>query len=98
MRSSFSLSACLLLVAAASPSGAWSAGFAAGLSPSKFELRAKPGEVVRDTVTILNPGNAPADYLLRTADWGLNDASGIEFVEDAFADGSCRPWVRLERK
>jgi hypothetical protein len=76
----------------------FAAGFAAGISPSKFELRASPGEVLRDTVTIMNPAGEPADYQLRTADWHLNDASGVEFVEDALAEGSCRPWVRLERR
>jgi hypothetical protein len=77
---------------------ALAAGFAAGISPSKFELRASPGDIVRDTVTILNPAGEPADYLLRTADWQLNDASGIEFIEDSLAEGSCRPWVKLERR
>jgi hypothetical protein len=79
-------------------SPALAAGFAAGISPSKFELRASAGEVVRDTVTIMNPGNEPADYQLRTADWQLTDASGIEFIEDTLIEGSCRQWVRLERR
>jgi hypothetical protein len=77
---------------------AFAAGFAAGISPSKFELRASPGDIVRDTITILNPADEPGDYLLRTADWRLNDASGIEFIEDTLAEGSCRPWVKLERR
>jgi hypothetical protein len=99
MKSSYCLSPCLLLVAGASLApAAFAAGFAAGISPSKFELRAAPGEVLRDTITIVNPADGPADYHLRTADWYLNDASGIEFIEDALAEGSCRPWVRLERR
>jgi hypothetical protein len=73
-------------------------GFAAGISPSRFELEADPGAVIRDTVTILNPSEADAEYLFRTVDWELDDASGIQYIEDTLADGSCRPWVRLERR
>ena len=73
-------------------------GFAAGISPSRFELEAEPGTVIRDTVTILNPGEADAEYLFRTVDWELDDASGIQYIEDTLAEGSCRPWVRLERR
>jgi hypothetical protein len=73
-------------------------GFAAGISPSRFELEAEPGAVIRETVTILNPGSADAEYLFRTVDWQLDEASGIQYQEDTLAEGSCRPWVRLERR
>jgi hypothetical protein len=99
MRSSRCFNPCLLIVAGLSlPAPVLAAGFAAGISPSKFELRAEPGDIVRDTVTIMNPADEPADYELRTADWHLNETSGIEYVEDGLAEGSCRPWVRLERR
>lgn len=74
------------------------ASFGAGVSPTKFELRAKPGAVLRDTVTILNANDEPAEYSLRTADWHLNDVQGVEYFEDQLLENSCRPWVRLERK
>ena len=80
------------------PAGGFAAGFAAGISPSKFELRARPGQVLRDTLTIFNPADAGADYQFRTADWQLNDTSSAEFFEDELLEGSCRPWVRLERR
>lgn len=73
-------------------------GFAAGISPSRFELEAEPGAVIRETVTILNPGANAAEYLFRTVDWELDEASGIRYLEDTLAPGSCRPWVRLERR
>ncbi len=73
-------------------------GFAAGISPSRFELEGEPGTVIRDTVTILNPGQAEAEYLFRTVDWELDESSGIEYTEDTLAEGSCRPWVQLERR
>ncbi|NIW25408.1 MAG: hypothetical protein GWN29_13055 [Gammaproteobacteria bacterium] len=74
------------------------AAFGAGVSPSKFELSARPGEILRDTVTIFNPGGEPEDFELKTADWRLTDEGGVEFVEDSLLEDSCRPWVRLERR
>jgi len=73
-------------------------GFGAGISPSKFELRAKPGAVLRDTITIVNPSPEPAEFQFSTVDWEMNEAQGPEFFEDQLLDDSCRPWVRLERK
>jgi hypothetical protein len=74
------------------------ASFGAGISPSKFELRAKAGQVLRDTVTVLNAGEDPAEFQFRTVDWRLNDTNGVDFVEGELLEGSCRPWVRLERR
>ncbi len=81
-----------------SPLSVFAAGFSAGISPPKFELKAKPGKVIRDTITILNATGKPAGYKFRTADWNINDQQGVDFIEDKLAPGSCRPWVRLERK
>jgi hypothetical protein len=74
------------------------AGFAAAISPSKFELAAAAGDVVRDTLTIINPTNETGEFNLRTSDWDLTESHGVEFFEDTLRDDSCRPWVRLERK
>ena len=73
-------------------------GFGAGIAPSKFELRAKPGTVIRDTLLIMNASDKPAGYAFRTVDWKINDPQGLNFIEDRLAEGSCRPWVKLERK
>jgi fimbrial chaperone protein len=73
-------------------------GFGAGISPSKFELRAKPGTVLRDTVTIVNAGTETAEFKFSTVDWEMNESQGPDFVEDRLLENSCRPWVRLERK
>ena len=88
----------LLLPALAIAIDVLAQGFAAGISPSRFELKAEPGAVIRETVTILNPGANDAEYLFRTVDWELDEASGIQYVEDTLTAGSCRPWVRLERR
>lgn len=85
-------------IALATAYGVFAQGFAAAISPSRFELHAKPGDVVRESITVLNPSGQPADYLFRTVDWELDDASGIQYIEDTLADGSCRPWVALERR
>jgi len=73
-------------------------GFGAGISPSKFELRAKPGGVLRDTITIVNATPENADYKFSTVDWEMNDSQGPDFFEDQLLENSCRPWVRLERE
>jgi len=74
------------------------AGFGAGISPTKFELHAQPGEVIRDTLTILNTDAQTAQYLFRSTDWRINPSQGVDFFEDTLLEDSCRPWVRLERK
>lgn len=74
------------------------AGFSAGISPPKFELKAKPGKIIRDTITILNASNKNASYNFRTADWDINSQQGVEFLESGLQENSCRPWVRLERR
>lgn len=78
--------------------GAVAQGFAAAISPSRFELEAEAGAIVRDTITVLNSSPADAEFLFRTVDWQLDEASGVQYLEDTLADGSCRPWVRLERR
>jgi fimbrial chaperone protein len=93
------LSRCFLLVAASSLlPAAFAAGFSAGISPGRFELRGDQGEVVRDTVTVMNPGAEPATYLFKTSDWELDGFGGVDWLEDSLAEDSCRPWVRLERR
>jgi len=92
---STSLAAMALAMA---PSLAGAQGFSAGIAPSKFELRAKPGDVIRDTLLIMNAGDKSAGYSIRTADWNITDSQGLEYIEPDLAPGSCRPWVKLERR
>jgi hypothetical protein len=88
----------LIALALLAPMPALGQGFAAGISPALFELRARPGQVLRDTVTVANPGKEPASYAFRTADWRLSDTGSVEYFEDELLEGSCRPWVKLERR
>jgi P pilus assembly chaperone PapD len=78
-------------------SGVAAQGFAAVVSPPRFELSAKPGERLREVVEITNASAMPANYKMRTADWTLGSDASVSF-SDALAPGSCRPWVAIERR
>ncbi len=93
------IAALVLLVAASMvPEALFAGEFAAIISPPRFELKGKPGEKVREVVQIGNAGNDIGEYVLRTADWGLNEQGGIIIHPEALQPGSCRPWVRIERR
>ena len=86
----------LLSILAATP-GVSSAAFDASLSPPRFELKPKPGDVTRETVTITNGSRAPARFTVKTADWHIDEHGRLAFDEGAPLPGSCRPWARIER-
>jgi hypothetical protein len=88
------VSCAALLVA---PWGAFAQGFAALVSPPRFELVAKPGEKVRDVVEITNASTQAAKYGLRTADWTFSPDASVTF-DDSLQPGSCRPWVAIESR
>ena len=71
--------------------------FAAVVSPPRFEIRAEPGQRIREVVEITNAGPRPSRYYLRTADWTLGADGGVTFLEDIAPD-SCRSWVAIERR
>lgn len=74
------------------------ATFAARISPPNFELKAKPGDVLREVITIENADMEPAVYQIRTADWDLTDQGGVIIYppDKPLAPSSCRPWTRIE--
>lgn len=76
------------------------ATFSARISPPNFELKTKPGEVVRGAITISNEDEEPAHYQIRTADWTLNEKGGVVITpaDQPLSDCSCRPWTRIERR
>jgi hypothetical protein len=73
------------------------ADFSFAISPPRFELAAKPGERLRQTIEITNASAAPAVLLIRTADWTFRSDDTVVFVDD-LGPGSCRPWVAIERR
>jgi fimbrial chaperone protein len=87
-----------LLMVVTTVGGTVRAGFDASAAPPRFELKAKPGEVVRQAVEISNHSGEPARYLVKTADWELGAAGEAQFQEAEPGVGSCRPWVRIERR
>lgn len=76
------------------------ATFAVRISPPNFELKAKPGEIVRKIVTIENTDVETGIYNIRTADWDFYENGGVLIhpPNKPLPTGSCRPWTRLERR
>lgn len=71
-------------------------GFAALVSPPRFELATQPGKTLRSVVEVSNRSTAPARYLIHTADWNFSADFSVNFHDD-LQPGSCRPWVAIER-
>jgi hypothetical protein len=90
-----SLTIALFLAVLAAPH-ARADGFAALVSPPRFEVSAKPGATLRQVIEITNRSNMPSRYRLHTADFVLGADYGISF-HDELLPGSCRPWVAIER-
>jgi hypothetical protein len=90
----------LAAVAAAllAPAGAPAQGFGMHVAPPRFELSAAPGDRVREVIQITNPEPTVGRYAAFTADWNLNEKGEIAFNEGEPGAGSCRPWVRIERR
>ena len=86
-----------LATLAATPGDSLAQGFAALISPPRFELNGQPGKQLREVIEITNAGAQPAKFKLRTAEWSLAADGSVKF-EDALKPGSCRPWVAVERR
>src|ERR1700722_16481594 len=84
------------LLAAAFSASVQAQGFAALVSPPRFELAAQAGKTVRSVIEVSNRSTAPAHYLMHTADWTFATDFTVNF-HDELQPGSCRPWVAIER-
>ncbi len=71
-------------------------GFAALVSPPRFELAGKPGKTLRSVIQVSNRATTPQRYLFHTADWSFSPDFNVSF-QDELQPGSCRPWVAIER-
>ena len=71
-------------------------GFSAAASPPRYELAVKPGQVLREVLTIYNFGRAPEQYRVRSTEWTMTADDQMLF-NDALGENSCRSWLRLER-
>jgi len=95
------LSLILFLVSIqALPCATQAAMFAVRISPPNFELKGKPGDVLREVIIIENADMAPGIYQVRTADWELDKQGGVVIhpPDKPLAASSCRPWTRIERR
>src|SRR5580692_3896571 len=91
-----SLSVLLCLFGLVSAARVQAQGFAALVSPPRFELATKPGKTLRGVIEISNRSTTPGRYVIHTADWTLSRDFSVSFQDDLQPD-SCRPWVALER-
>lgn len=88
------LMACLLLGTAAS---AQAQGFAAYITPPRFEIQATAGQANRQVFEIQHIGQNSGGYRIYTNDWTFQPDNSVVF-SDALAPDSCRPWVAIERR
>lgn len=72
-------------------------GFAAYITPPRFEVRATPGQTLRQVLEIQHAGQQKGNYRIYTSDWMLNADNSVTFSDELAAD-SCRPWVAIERR
>lgn len=79
------------------PLASWAQGFAAYITPPRFELQATPGQSLRQVIEIQHAGQQKGNYRIYTADWTLNADNSVTFSDELAAD-SCRPWVAIERR
>lgn len=91
------LAAIVLAAATLAAQPALAQGFAAVVTPPRFEITAQAGERVRHVIEITNAAPAAATYHVRTADWTLSPDASVSF-QDELATDSCRPWVAIERR
>jgi hypothetical protein len=92
MRRLVSLSLLVLL-----PAVAWAQGFAAFISPPRFEVKTAAGQPLRQVLEIQHVGRTPGNYRLYTNDWTLDADHQVAFTNELAPD-SCRPWVAIERR
>lgn len=81
----------------ASPTLALAQGFAAYITPPRFEVQVTPGQNLRQVVEIQHVGTQKGNYRIYTNDWVLQPDNSVTF-SDALAPDSCRPWVAVERR
>jgi hypothetical protein len=85
-----------LLLATVFSASVHAQGFAALVSPPRFELQSPSGRTVRSVIEVSNRSTAPAHYLMHTADWTFSPDFSVNF-QDKLQPDSCRPWVAIER-
>ena len=95
----FPLLLLFILLSLVMPCNTESATFAVRISPPNFELKGKPGDVLREVITIENADTAPGIYHVQIVDFELNEQGAVvpQPSDKPLAASSCRPWTRKER-
>lgn len=79
------------------PMAAQAQGFAAYITPPRFEVQVAPGQSLRQVLEIQHVGQQKGSFRIYTSDWTLNPDNSVTF-SDELAEDSCRPWVAIERR
>ncbi|MDO9439137.1 hypothetical protein [Hydrogenophaga sp.] len=79
------------------PIHALAQGFAAYITPPRFEVQVAPGQTLRQVVEIQHVGQQKGNYRIYTNDWTFRPDNSVDFSE-ALSSDSCRPWVAVERR
>ncbi|MFN3492895.1 MAG: hypothetical protein ACK40L_00150 [Hydrogenophaga sp.] len=72
-------------------------GFAAYITPPRFEIAAKAGSPTRQVFEIQHVGQIRGGYRIYTNDWTFQPDNSVVFSDELTPD-SCRPWVAIERR
>ena len=72
-------------------------GFAAYITPPRFEVQVTAGQSLRQVLEIQHVGQQKGNFRIYTSDWTLNPDNSVTFTQELAAD-SCRPWVAIERR
>lgn len=91
------LPAFTLVACAMAPGTVLAQGFAAYITPPRFEVQVAPGQTLRQVVEIQHVGLQKGNYRIYTNDWTFLPDHSVAF-SDALAPDSCRPWVAVERR
>jgi P pilus assembly chaperone PapD len=94
---SWTVHAPIALLLALGAGAAHAQGFAAYISPPRFEVQVEAGQTLRQVVEIQHVGRVRGNYRIYTNDWVFNPDNSVSF-SDALAPDSCRPWVAIERR
>lgn len=87
----------LACLAVSTQPAALAQGFAAYISPPRFELQAQPGQRLREVMEIQHVGQQKGNYRIYTNDWTFGPDNAVTFSNELQPD-SCRPWVAIERR
>jgi hypothetical protein len=88
---------CAALALAGASHAVRAQGFAAYITPPRFEVQVAPGQNLRQVVEIQHVGQQKGNYRVYTNDWAFLPDNSVAF-SDALAADSCRPWVAVERR